>query len=330
MNARSLWELADLYTPVAVRAAATLGIADHVAVGHDTTNALAKATGTRQDLLARLLAHLVTVGILDAPLADGRFGLTPLGQQLRADHPAGVREWLNLDGSVGRADLACVHLLHTLRTGEPAFDQQFGGPFWEDLATNAQRSAHFDMLMSHQLAHVAPAVAAAHDWSSLGHIVDVGGGDGTILRAILEQHPTLSGAVVDLAAPASAAEQSIVAQGLSDRAEAIVGSFFDPLPPRAGGYLLSAVLHDWDDDNALRILGHCADAARPDGRIFIIEGVDTAAGASVSTEMDLRMMTYFLGRERSVVAFEALAAQAGLSLETTTPAASRTILEFTT
>ena len=180
--------------------------------------------------------------------------------------------------------------------------------------------------MGNQGGDDAPATATAYDWSALGDVVDVGGGDGTLLIALLRAHPTLRGTVVDLAAPTATAARFLSAAGLADRGHAEAGSFFEPLPGGAGGYILSRIIHDWNDHEARRILRNCANAARPDGKVLVIE--DTELGASVSTEMDLRMLAYFLGRERSVDGITDLGRDAGLALRSVTPIRTRTLIEF--
>jgi hypothetical protein len=320
-----LWAKADLVTPMAIRVAATLRLADRIASGTRTAAALAAETDTDTDALGRVLAHLVTAGVL----RHGEDGheLTHLGEELRDDHPGGVRAWLDLDGAIGRADLCFVELLHTVRTGEPAFPQHFGRGYWEDLSADAERSASFDALMGSRLDGDAPVVAGAYAWGSLGRLVDVGGGNGTLLLAILRAHPELRGTVVDLAGPVAHAEQAIADAGLGDRADARVGSFFDELPG-AGGYLLSGVLHDWDDESALRILRRCAEAADDGGRILVAEHVADARGGHHDTEGDLRMLCYCRGRERTLDQLRELAAAAGLEVLSVVPAGRRTIVEL--
>jgi 2,7-dihydroxy-5-methyl-1-naphthoate 7-O-methyltransferase len=138
-----LWAAADLATPMTIRVAATLRLADHITAGRRTAGALATAVGADPDALSRVLNHLVTAGVLTRTDA-GDFGLTSVGEQLRDDHPDGVRPWLDLEGAIGRADLCFVQLLHTVRTGEPAFPRQFGRSFWDDLSADPGRAASFD------------------------------------------------------------------------------------------------------------------------------------------------------------------------------------------
>ncbi|SNT47079.1 O-methyltransferase [Actinomadura meyerae] len=305
-----LWAAADLLTPMAIRVAATLRVADHIADGTRTSEALAVAVDAEPDALRRVLEHLVTFGALTRE--DGAYGLTPLGEQLRDDHPGGLRRWLDLDGAIGHADLCFVEMLHTVRTGEPAFPRRFGRTFWDDLSADPGRAASFDALMGGRLAEEAPALAAAYPWGGLGHVVDVGGGDGSLLIALLRAHENLRGTVIDLDGPVARAERAIAEAGLDDRADAEAGSFFDPLPAGAGGYLLSGVLHDWDDEHALRILRRCAEAASGTGKVLVVENVANVEGATRDTEGDLRMLCYVRGRERTLDELGDLAAQASL------------------
>jgi 2,7-dihydroxy-5-methyl-1-naphthoate 7-O-methyltransferase len=323
-NGAELWAAADLVTPMAIRVAATLRLADHIAAGARTAEALAAATHAHRDTLVRLLNHLVTAGVLSRPGTDG-YGLTALGEQLRDDYPAGRRAVLDIEGAIGRAELSVIHLLRTVRTGEPAFPQQYGMPFWEDLSADDGLAASFDELMGSRLAMHAPAVVGAYPWGSVGHLVDVGGGDGSMLIAILRAHDDLRGTVVDLAGPVRRAEKAISAAGLENRADAVAGSFFDPLPPGAGGYLLSSILHNWDDASAARIVRRCADAAGATGRVLV---VDYFNNDSVQTEGDLRMLAYFGGRQHTLEQLGELAGSVGLHITGVSPAGRMAVAEL--
>jgi hypothetical protein len=325
-RAAGLRAIAGLATPMAVRVAATLRIADHIAGGRHTAAELAEVVGADADALGRVLRHLAAVGVLCGD-QSGRYRLTALGEALRDDHPAGMRAVLDLEGAIGRADLCLVQLLHTVRTGAPAFPVQFGRSFWDDLQADPARSASFDAQMGADITADAPAIVSAYDWGSLGHVVDVGGGNGALLAALLRAHPALRGTVLDLPGAADAARKALTVAGLADRTEVVAGSFFDPLPQGAGGYLLSAVLHDWDDQAARAILRRCAQAAGSNGRVFVLEEIG-ADGESVRTGMDLRVLAYFGGRERGVAELTALAAASGLSVTAVHPAGSLPIIEL--
>jgi hypothetical protein len=321
-----LWGMADLVKPMAVRVAATLRIADQIARGLRTAPELAMAVDADADALSRVLRHLTTEGVLRRD-DSGRYALTELGDALRDDHPSGLRARLDIEGALGRADLSFVHLLHTVRTGEPAFPAQFGRSFWEDLSSDEGRSTSYAGQMGADVSAWAPAIVSAYDWRSLGHVVDVGGGDGTLLIALLSEYPTLRGTVIELPAPADAARNALRAAGFADRAEVVTGSFFDPLPPGAGGYVLSAIIHNWDDEAARAILRRCGEAAGAGGRIFVVEKIG-ADGESPRTEMDLRVLAYFGGRERGLADLTALAADAGLRVAAVHEAGATPVVEL--
>jgi hypothetical protein len=319
--------MSDLVTPMALRVAATLRVADHLARGPRSADQLAQAAGVDSDGMGRLLRHLGKVGVLSRD-DEARYALTADAEPLRDDHRSGLRTMLDVGSAVGRADLCLVQLLHSVRTGEAAFPVQFGNAFWEDLDSDPHRRASFDVQMGRDVAAWAPLIVEPYDWGSLGHVVDVGGGNGTLLAALLEAHPGLQGTVFDQRTTVEAARKTLAEAGLSDRATVASGSFFDPLPPGAGGYLLSAVLHDWDDAAARAILRRCADAAGTEGTVFVVEKTG-ADGESPSTEMDLRLLAYFAGRQRGVAELSSLAMDVGLHVAAVHPAADLSIIELT-
>jgi hypothetical protein len=319
--------MSDLVTPMALRVAATLRVADHLAGGPRSAEQLAGAAGVDRDAMDRLLRHLAKVGVLSRD-DEVRYALTPDAEPLRDDHRSGLRIMLDVESAIGRADLCLVQLLHSVRTGDAAFPVQFGSTFWEDVDADPRRRASFDVQMGRDVAAWAPLIVEPYDWGSLGSVVDVGGGDGTLLAALLDAHPGLQGTVFDQPTTAEAARKTLADAGLSDRATIVSGSFFDPLPPGAGGYLLSAVLHDWNDDAARAILRRCADAAGTEGTVFVVEKTG-AYGESPSTQMDLRLLAWFGGRQRGVAELSSLAVDAGLEVAAVHPAADLSIIELT-
>jgi hypothetical protein len=234
---------------------------------------------------------------------------------------------LDIEGPLGRAELALVHLLDTVRTGRPSYQLQYPLPFWEDVSADPARRAAYDAQMAHDIGVDAAAVAAACDWGSLGHVVDVGGGDGTLLATLLRAHPGLTGTVVDGPQTTAAARATFEAAGLGGRASVIAGDFFESLPPGAGGYLLSAVVHNWDDEAARQLLRRCAETAGTAGRVFIIEKIGPG-GATVRTGMDLRVLTWMGGKERTVDELAAIGQRAGLDVVSVRPAGPLTIVEL--
>jgi SAM-dependent methyltransferase len=322
---QSILALADLATPMAIRVAATLSLAEHAGSSGATAARLASETGTSASALACLLDHLVTAGVFAFDAESGRYRPTDLGAQLRADAPEGVKPLLDIHAAGGRAELAFADLLGTITTGAPAYEQRYGRDFWADIDAEPQLRRSFDAQMGWRFRVQAPQIAERFDWSRFPRIVDVGGGDGLVLAEILRAHPAVRGRVLDLAPSATAAAGRFAAAGLADRAGAVPGSFFDPLPAGADAYVLSDILHDWDDDHVRRILARCRQAAAPDGAVVVIEPLRDGAG----TAIDLFMLMCFGGRERTVAELTGLAADCGLTLRATTEVAEgRTALEF--
>jgi 2,7-dihydroxy-5-methyl-1-naphthoate 7-O-methyltransferase len=322
-----LFALADLATPMALRVAATLHLADHVAGGATTIPALAERTGSDPDALGRIVRHLIPVDVFTEG-GDGTYGLGSLGRLLLSDDSARGRDWLDIGGAVGRADLALFRLLDTVTTGRAGYPLVYGRSFWEDLADDPVLSSSFDALMGAHVHTDIGELVRAFDLTSATHVVDVGGGNGTLLSAILAGHPQLRGTLVDLPGPALAAGATVAEQGLADRCEVVVGSFFDPLPVGGDVYVLCGVLHDWNDDDATTILRRCAAAAGRDGTVVVVEGLIDEESRSARTGMDIRMLAYMSGRERTLAQLEALAKTAGLAVTGFRPASYRTLTEL--
>jgi hypothetical protein len=237
----SILAMADLATPMAIRVAATLGLAERAGSEGATAGHLAAQTGTSPPALRRLLDHLVTIGVFELDPASDRFRPTSLGLQLTEDWP---KTLLDINRAGGRADLAFVDLLGTITTGAPAYPQRYGREFWADLDAHPELRSSFDAQMNRRFQVQAPQIADRFDWSRFREILDVGGGDGYVLTAILHAHPNLRGRVLDLSRTATAAAERFAAAGLDDRAGAVSGSFFDPLPVGADAYLLCDIPQD--------------------------------------------------------------------------------------
>lgn len=306
-----LIQMADIATPHAVRVAATLRLPQLISEGSTRLDELAGRAHAHPEALSRVLRLLVLRGVFTEP-EPGTFGLTEIGWLLLDDDPFHLRAWLDLEG-FGRADLAFGGLLKSVRTAEPAYQDMYGKPFWEDLAANHELSVSFDALMAQHRTNTNPIVLGGYDWESVDHVVDVGGGRGSLLEALLTAHPGMYGTLVDLPATAAFAERRMAAVGLSGRCTVLAGSFFERLPAGASAYVLSFVLHDWSDRDAIRILDRCAEAAGADGRVLLIERTNIDRQQSEDfIDMDLRMLVYFGGRERTLEEFHNLVAKAGL------------------
>lgn len=327
---RRLRALSDLVTPYALRVAATLRLADLIEAGARRPGELAERCGADASALERLLRHLVAKGVFAQP-EPGVFALTDLSRPLLTGHRhGGMTPWLDGEGGLGRSDVALAGLLQAVRTGRPVYEGLFGRTFWDDLEADPERGRAFDALMGVQVSFVADEVAKAYDWSGVGHVVDVGGGSGMLLTALLTEHPALRGTLVDLPSAVETARGGLAGAGLSGRCAFAPGSFFDALPSGGDVYVLSRILHDWSDGDATAILRRCAEAAGAAGRVLVIEQLVADLPASpMTTAMDLRMLATFGGQERSLEEYRALAAAAGLALrENIATASGRSILEF--
>ncbi|MGH3763008.1 methyltransferase [Actinophytocola sp.] len=326
MASPSIREMASLATPMSIRVAATLSLVERAGSVGATVEQLASETGTSAPALRCLLDHLVAIGVFDLDMESGHYRPTDLGAQMSEDAPAGIKPLLDIGSAGGRAELAFVDLLGTITTGAPAYLHRYGHDFWADLDARPELRRSFDAQMNWRFQVQAPQIAERFDWSRFPEILDVGGGDGTVLAAILHAHPDLRGRVLDLSPTATAATDRFAAAGLDGRASAVSGSFFDPLPVGADAYLLSDILHDWDDDHARKILAGCRRAAAPNGTVVVIEPL---RGQGADTAIDLFMLMCFGGRERTVDELTRLAADCGLTLHSWGPvAAGRTALEF--
>jgi 2,7-dihydroxy-5-methyl-1-naphthoate 7-O-methyltransferase len=307
-------DLTDLATPLAIRVAATLRVADLIPSGVDSVPALARACGADPDALGRLLRFLVHRGVFTEP-SDGVFALTDLGELLRERGAVGHRARLDLDGLGWRMDLAYAGLLHSVRTGEPAYAVVHGRPLWADLDQREEFRDYFDALMLSQQRFTAPQVADLYEWGSVGHVVDIAGGSGGLLIELLTRHPHLHGTLVDRPRPVYAAERAFAEHGLADRAQAMVGDFFAALPAGGDVYVISRALTDWGDRDAVAILGRCAEAASMGGgRVLVVEVLPSEPFVAHQTPYDLHMLAVVGGRERGIDDFATLAAAAGLAV----------------
>ncbi|RFS87187.1 methyltransferase [Actinomadura spongiicola] len=319
--------LSDLVTPMAVRAAVTLRIADHMGEGGATLADLAERTGTQPRPLGKLLNHLVTLNMI--AIDGGRYRLTELGASLRReDDSPWPFEQLDLNEVVGQTELAVIHLLHTLRTGESAYHQMFGSDIWsyvdESGSTDNEPPVHFELTPGFDVELVLDDPC----WRAVKTFVDVGGNTGALVEALLARHPHLRATMLDLPAFAHAAGRRFAESGLADRATAVGRSFFEPLPEGADIYLLCAVLADWDDEHAIRLLRNCADAAGKDGRILVTEVCLPEDLLLEDTAMTLRREAVTINPDRTVDDLSALAVEAGLTVARADRAATRVLLEL--
>lgn len=311
-DALRLAEIADYVVPFTLRAICDLKIADHLAGGSRPVQELAELTGTHAPTLQRALRALACRGVF-TEVAQGVFGLTPLAEPLRSDHPASLREAYPLIpaevAAWGRFD-------HSLRTGEAAFDQAHGRGFWEHMAANPEDNAKFNTSQQAVTRRELRAMVPAYDWGWHGTIVDVGGGNGAFLAGILAEFPAVRGVLFDQPHVVSGAAAVLAANGVSDRCEVIGGSFLQSVPSGGDAYLLKRVLYGWDDDRSITVLRAVRAGMHQSSRLLVIEPVvepgDT--GFDPGKLYDLLLVAMVGGGARSREEWAKLFAEADLEL----------------
>jgi hypothetical protein len=301
-----------------VHAAAKLGLADHLGGGAKSAAELAGPTGTHAPSLHRLMRTLAGLGILTEREGQ-RFALTPLGEALKTGAPGSARS--TVLAFCGPAFWhAWEGFSHSLQTGETGFEKMVGSPLFDYLAQHPEEASHFSEAMVGYHGAEPPAVAAAYDFGRFGTIVDVGGATGNMLAAILSRHAAPRGVLFDRPHVVAEAPALLQAHGVADRVTTEGGSFFERVPAGGDAYVLSHIIHDWNEDQCLTILGHCRKAMAPDGRLLIVETVlppgDTPHQGKVQ---DMVMLVVPGGQERTEAEYASLFDKAGFRLSRVVP-----------
>jgi len=317
--------LAGFQSTQALHVAARLGIVDHLAQGPKTSRELASAVGAHEPSLSRFLGFLATTGVL-AIDKEGLFTATEMGQLLRSDHPQSKRQWALLLGSP-LFWRPWGELYEAVMTGLPAFEQVFGEPFFAYLGRNEQDSQLFNAAMTSDGSAV-PEILDAYDFSGLKRIVDVGGGQGSLVVGILAQYPEARGVVYDLPSAIADAPHTLKTPEVARRCEFVGGDMFESVPAGGDAYILKRIVHNWSDEEAIRVLRNCRRAMSGNGRVLLIETIrqpgreyDPAGGG------DLMMLVLVTGRERTEEEYRSLYEEAGFRLSKVWPAGWRSIIE---
>ena len=301
----------------AIYVATRLGIPDLLADGPGEIGALAAASGTHAPSLRRLLLALAGVGVLDKVGADG-FALAPMGTALRKGVPGSLQPAVlfQLNDSRWRP---WGELLHSVRTGETAFDHVHGASLFDYLARNPDASALFNQGMAGNSPAHARLVATSYDLSGLRRVIDVGGGRGRLLATILALHPSLGGILFDQTHVLDGARETLAESGVSDRCELLGGNFFAAVPEGGDAYILRNIIHDWQDEQAIAILTTCRRAMADGARLLLVEReiADDPRAALMVLHADLEMLVNVGGRERTTEEYAALFARSGLRLTRT-------------
>ena len=302
-----------------VHLAATLKLADHLADGPRSADELASVTATHARSLHRVMRTMASLGLFTED-AEHRFSLRPLGEALRSSEPSYATA-LILGGELMTRSFD--NLLHSVQTGEPGFDKSYDVPLFDWLATHPVEAALFSRTMVGFHGAEPAAVAAAYDFSGLGTIVDVGGATGNLLATILASHAGPRGILYDLPHVVAGAPPLLQQRGVEDRITIEGGSFFERVPSGGDAYILSHVIHDWDEEKCQTILGHCRRAMKSDGRVLLVEMVLPAGDTPHPGKMlDMVMLTIPGGQERTEAEYAELFGKAGLRLTRVVPTAS--------
>lgn len=317
----------------ALHVAAVLGISDALTDGSCTVQELATAVGAHERSLHRLLRALVSIGVYSRD-EQGRFANTELGQALRSDTPGSIAGWAAL---IGRPYYfqAWAGLLDSVRTGENAFTALHGESIWAYRVQRPDELAIFDRAMTALSVAVAAAVADAYDFARFSTVVDVGGGHGGLLTAILTRYPSLRGVLFDQPDVVAGATALLERAGVIDRCQLVGGDFFHALPDIGSdtptAVLLKAVIHDWPDPESIAILGACHRAMAGSGKLLLVEQLlDDGPDPSRTAFSDLNMLVAPGGQERTTDEYRALLTHTGFRLERTIPTGTNVfVLEAT-
>jgi hypothetical protein len=296
-------------------AAAELRLADLLAVGVQSSPDLAEQTHTHEPSLRRLLRALAALGIVNQTAPD-RFELAELGSQLRTDAADSVRAVV-LTRAGPEFWSSWNELPASLRTGETGWDRANGMPPYEFFERHPRQSATFNTAMAQNTRDMAPALLAAYDFSRFGTVLDLGGGDGTLLVEILRAEPGLKGVLFDLPAALVSAAGTLEGAGVADRCRVVPEDFFVRVTEGADAYVLKQILHNWDDERAVAILRNCRAAMAPHARLLILERVLpelVTVDRPQSLLLDIQMLVVTGGRERTQEEFRGLLEAAGFAL----------------
>jgi len=299
-----------------VYTAARLRIPDALHDGPLSTEEIARRTETHPDSLRHVLRALVADGVFEE-VAPDRFALTQVGRLL-VDDAAGSRRYDAL--LIGdHVESVFAHLPEAVRTGEPAADLAFGKPYFDWLSDNPEAATIFNSAMTLGAQAAVPTAFELELWTRAEYVVDVGGGNGTVLSALLRKHPDLRGTVFDLPHAERSANAVLAAAGVADRASFEAGSFFERVPAGADVYLAVQVLHNWAHDEAVRILQQIREVMSPQGRLLLIEIVVPTDDHSATAVADAMSYFWLGGGERTEPEWRELLAQGGFRIDRMTP-----------
>ena len=305
------------WTAQALYVAAKLGVADHLVDGPVDCDRLAQLTGSHPEALYRLLRALAGLGLFVED-HERRFGLTPLGEELRDNVPFSMRHVAIMLGEEHYA--AWGRLIDAVRSGQTAFELLYDQPVFDYFGNHLEAAATFNRAMT-QLAHQTHvAVVDAYDFGPYRLVADLGGGHGALLAAILRANPHLRGLLFDLPAVVAGADEFLAAPDVRSRASVAGGDFFEEIPAGCDVYVMSTVIHDWHDEAAMAILGNVRRAMTPDARLLLVERVLKSPNEPDFGKLaDLNMLVMTGGLERTADEWRTLLEGSGFRLRDIIP-----------
>jgi SAM-dependent methyltransferase len=293
---------------------AELRVPDALAAGSKSAGELARQCGAHEESLYRLMRALTAMGVFSEN--DAQFSLTPLSNWLRSDVPNSLRDFARVRGGE-LCWQAWGPLQQAVETGTCAFEREYGASFFDYLHAHPDEAHAFNDAMRSLSSQVHAAVIRAYDFTQFRTLTDVGGGSGAFIAALLSADARLQGTLFDRAPAIERSAEVLRSRQVADRCRCIAGDFFEAVPLGSEAILLSRILHDFSDEDSLRILRNCHAALPRGGRLLIVEYVvgDGAAGTAAKL-FDLHMMVYFgAARERTAEEFRALLAQSGFRMQ---------------
>lgn len=305
----------------AIGVSAELRIADLLKDGAKTAEELADQTGVHARSLYRVLRACASIGVYSED-SENRFSLTPLAEPLLSDAPGSLRAFAEM--------IACdwqfqtwAELPYSVKTGKPSFDKVFNMSSFDFFWSNEKAGRVFNDAMTSNSAFSSVAVVNAYDFSSISKLVDVGGGHGFLLASILAKYANVKGVLYDTPAIVAEAEKLLKEHGVADRCETVGGDFFETVPPGGDVYIMKHIIHDWNDEQCITLLQNCRQAMTEGGKVLVVEMVVPEGNEpSLAKFLDLQMLQFLPGCERTEKEFEEVFDKAGLKLTRIIPTMS--------
>ncbi len=305
----------------AIGVAAELRIADLLKEGPKTAEEMALQINVHPRSLYRVLRACASIGVFEEDPSK-KFSLTPLAEPLISDTPRSLRAFAEMITTDWQFQ-TWAELPYSVRTGQPAFDKVHGMTSFDYFWTHEKAGKVFNDAMTSNSAFSSAAVVNGYDFSSIKKLVDVGGGHGLLLASVLAKYTNVKGVLYDTPAIVEEAKKLLTAHGVMERCETIGGNFFQSVPEGGDAYLMKHIIHDWNDEQCMVLLGNCRKAMKEGGRVLVVEMIVPEGNApSPAKFLDLQMLQYLPGCERTEVEYRTLFENAGFTLTRSVPTMS--------